>query len=140
MLVIVDVQTERLGTEGICYAFKALVEAVGEQNKRLFLRHKLPSLYDTRAKVAPHVRFRNEPWAGKFENIASALVVLKRGWGDCDDLVAYRIGELRAKGIDATAKVYIREHRLQNRIVNLYHVEVRLPDGSVEDPARYLGM
>lgn len=140
MNCVCDVQNQLLGPEGICIAFKALVEAVATQNQVLIARLRLPKMYEVNTGGRVRVRFRNEPWAGKFEEIATAVTVLKRGWGDCDDLAAWRIAELRIGGIAATCKVYVREHKLGKRKLNLYHVEVRLPDGSVEDPARYLGM
>jgi hypothetical protein len=137
MFAICDVQAELLGEEGICLVFKALVEAVAVQNEFLMKATKagFPKLYESK------VTFRNETLAGRgLEEIATALTVLKRSWGDCDDLVAYRIAELRAQGVAATAKVYVKAHRVKGKPIRLYHVEVRLPDGSVEDPARYLGM
>ena len=51
---------------------------------------------------------------------------------DAEDLVAWRIAELRVQGIDA--KMIIRETRLPNG-VTLYHPFVGLPDGRVEDPS-----
>lgn len=79
--------------------------------------------------------------------------VLKKGNGDCEDLVAYRVGELRAAGyecepvlkwqfLDAkTLKAigYPRKH-IPDRGVWLVHCLVRFPNGMIEDPSKVLGM
>ncbi len=134
MLLVLDILPKQLGEHGLMTVVKALVEAASEQNRIIMQGKRMPELYRS------GIRFRNEPWAGRFETIASAPVVLKRGWGDCAHLSAYRIGELQAQGVDATCKVYWRPHQREGRVLNLFHVEVRMPDGSVEDPSRLLGM
>lgn len=58
--------------------------------------------------------------------------VLKRGAGDCEDLASWRVAELREKGINATP--------LLTRHGRMFHVRVRFPDGTVEDPSKRLGM
>ena len=58
--------------------------------------------------------------------------VLKRGVGDCEDLAAWRIAELRAMGVNA--QPLITKHG------RMFHVSVRLPDGRVDDPSKRLGM
>ncbi len=92
------------------------------------------------------VVFKPEPWAGKFEEFAHALRVLARGWGDCDDLVCYRVAELRVFGDrlagtppeKALARIYGRDRKM--------HAQVRRGDGktlkdcTIEDPSRLLGM
>lgn len=96
---------------------------------------------------ASGVVFKPEPWAGKIEEFAHALTVLARGWGDCDDLVAYRVAELRVFGDrlagtppeKALARIYGRDRKM--------HAQVRRGDapnvvknGTIEDPSRLLGM
>lgn len=65
----------------------------------------LPRLYTCGVTFAP------EPNEGVYEDFADCLTVLRRGWGDCDDLVAYRVAELRESGEDpkASLKIYWRE-------------------------------
>lgn len=128
MVILVDVQPALLGDKQTAYLVKALVEAQGFANATLIKKLRLPTLYRS------NVRFRNEPWAGKFESVASAPIVYMRGWGDCAHLSAYRIGELRLAGQYAGCKVYWRPES------RLFHVEVRLCDGTAEDPSRMLGM
>ena len=58
--------------------------------------------------------------------------VLKHGAGDCEDLASWRIAELRERGINAAP--YLRRHK------NMFHVLVRHPDGTLEDPSKVRGM
>jgi len=134
MLVILDLQNKLLDERELAKSFAALIEAQAEANRFLMLKMQVPRLYSS------GTRFQNEPWAGRFENIASVAVVLQRGWGDCDDLVAWRIAELRNDGIKATARIYWREHPTPRGPMRLYHVQVRHPDGEIEDPSRLIGM
>jgi len=140
MLTCTNVQMRHLEPIEICAVFKRLVEAIALENSFLIPRLKLPRLYGSR------IIFRQEPYAGKLEEIADAKTVAARGWGDCDDLNPYRLGELWAAGESrAGIKVYFRDHERRRpsgelRLLRLYHVEVRRADGSVEDPSRYLGM
>lgn len=57
------------------------------------------------------VRFAPEPNQGKWEDFATCQKVIERRWGDCDDLVAYRVAELRESGEDpkANIKIYWRD-------------------------------
>lgn len=127
---------------------------------RLFLRRnwgRVPDLY------ASGIRFRNEPWAGgqlQIEEFAryEDLLQPNRLWADCAQLVAARVAwqreklwrALTAAGMpEAEAdrraraaygiKIYWRiYHEGQPNEVRLFHVQVRNPDGSVEDPSRLL--
>lgn len=95
----------------------------------LLLAYKLvPPLYETR------VRYRQEPEDSEAEEFADALTCLRRGWGDCDDLAAWRCADLIRSGVSASLafKAHARE-RGERRVV---HCIVRLPDGSLEDPSR----
>lgn len=70
------------------------------------------------------------------ETFASPVLVAHRGYGDCAHLCLWRVAELRNAGVPATYDIYIQE-RSRSR---LFHVRVRLPDGSIEDPSIRLGM
>lgn len=131
MRVVLDVQVDSFDERGMALIFRTYLHAAALHNAALFKTGRYPGLYQS------GVVFRNEPWMGRFEEIASIPLVLSRGWGDCDDLCSYRIGELLAQGKHATAKVYWRRHGTE---VRLYHAEVRMQDGTVEDPSRFLGM
>ena len=77
------------------------------------------------------VRYREEPPGT--EEFCAIPDVLRRGWGDCDDLAPWRAAELRLCGEEATAEpVHMGD--------GLWHVVVRRADGSIEDPSALLGM
>ena len=61
--------------------------------------------------------------------------VALEGWGDCQDLSAYRAAELRVSGADPAAHV-----RVYPTGPNRYHAVVARGDGTVEDPSAILGM
>jgi hypothetical protein len=63
--------------------------------------------------------------------------VLYRGYGDCEDLGAWRAAELRQRGVHALPHIKIR--RMPNGFWRA-HVVVKLPDGHIEDPSAKLGM
>lgn len=101
------------------------------------------------------VRYREEPKSWELEHFDTIPVVLKRGWGDCDDLAPWRAAELRATGEDRHANIMVkwRENESGSR---LYHIVVRRSNvprskvdgfrfsadklGVYEDPCRVLGM
>lgn len=86
---------------------------------------RLPPLYRS------GVVYRREP-PGR-ERWQSAVETLRVGGGDCEDLVAWRVGELRARGVAAQPHVY----RVRP---GLMHCVVMLPGGRKEDPSKRLGM
>ena len=77
------------------------------------------------------VRYRAEP-VGK-EKWLTVPQVIRAGFGDCEDLAAWRAAELRHAGIPARA-VVIRSGP------KMFHAVVRLPSGQLEDPSAKLGM
>lgn len=94
------------------------------------VKRRVPQLY------AAGVRYRRErrpERGGRVERFATIPTVLRTGWGDCEDLAAWRVAELRMGGIRAIPWI-IRPH------ARVYHVQVRHPSGAVEDPSRKLGM
>jgi hypothetical protein len=80
------------------------------------------------------VRYRREPH--EYEQWLTIPCVHARRWGDCEDLAAWRVAELRAQGVDAWACFHWRK---AGRAL-VYHIVVCRPDGVVEDPSRVLGM
>jgi len=95
----------------------------------------LPPLYQS------GIRYQLEPNHGKgWEDFSNPWQTLSRGWGDCDDLILYRLTELRLKGE--------RAHCSAEWIGNGVHVLVRRRDGkrqkdgtigTREDPSVMLG-
>ena len=96
-----------------------------------------PKLYDSGVVYQPE--FDTEEW----QDIPTTL---ERGFGDCEDLAAYRCAELRFEGIPA--KPWIRWRNVGGSW--RFHALVAWPDyrdsngrlvkGRVEDPSRRLGM
>jgi len=78
------------------------------------------------------VRYRREPRG--VERWQTAAETLRRGHGDCEDLVAWRVAELRARG-EKGARPHVYSPR-----VGLMHCVVRRGNGALEDPSKLLGM
>lgn len=106
-------------------AASVLIRLVAGVNFRAAQRGALPALYST------GIRYRAEPPGP--EMIDHGAIVLRRGWGDCDDLVSYRLGELWHWGErGASPRIVWR------RGTKRYHAQVRRADGSIEDPCRVM--
>lgn len=61
----------------------------------------------------------------------------RQGWGDCEDLACARSAERNSVG-DTCRPDLLKQVRRDGS--TLYHVIVRNPDGSIEDPSEQLGM
>jgi hypothetical protein len=137
VILVSYIDTAKIKTpEHIARCARAYLYGTCLTNMHYAQRGLIPPLYGS------GVRFQNEPWAGKgVEEFADALTVIKRGWGDCDDLCAYRVGELWAHG-DKSARLRVYWRIIRGRPT--FHVELRRAVGTpqewIEDPARYLGM
>ena len=108
----------------------ALVEALVTLN-RLHLRQRrnIPHLYRSGIRYA---REGVGPDGVRLEEWKQIPELLAEGEGDCEDLVGYQVAWLREReGIRAIPWLTKR-----NRT---YHVQVRYPDGRIEDPSRILG-
>ena len=103
----------------------AALEGLTAANYVLLRSKHLPPLYRS------GVRYRREQ-PGK-EDWLTADQVLAKGYGDCEDLAAWRAAELRLNGIPARAVI-------RRTGAKKFHALVRWPDGSTEDPSRMLGM
>ena len=122
---------------------RELLRAVVKINELLLTwKPKIPLLYNS------GVRYQSEPNAGKYEDFANCQETLARGWGDCDDLAAWRAAEIRVRERrPADILIYWRPKGEKGA---LWHVQVRhwpsMRDklngglGEVEDPSRLLGM
>lgn len=89
----------------------------------------------------PQVKTYNPAFGGVVESQQEDWLdipnVLAKRYGDCEDLACYRAAELTVRyNIPATPFSTYREYNN----FTLYHVLVRLPDGTVEDPSKILGM
>jgi hypothetical protein len=77
------------------------------------------------------VRYATEDSPDGDEEIVDPWTVAKRGKGDCEDLVLYRLVEDRLRGVRSSATIEWMGDQL--------HVQLRRSDGSIEDPSVILG-
>lgn len=112
-VAVVDQVHLRIALAGLTAMNRALLK----------LYRDVPPLYSS------GVRYRGE----KPDRWETLDLVLARGYGDCEDLSAWRAAELQEQGVNAHADVY-------NVRANKWHAVVYYPDGTMEDPSRQLGM
>jgi hypothetical protein len=103
----------------------AALEGLVSVNGVILLRPALPPLYRS------GVRYRRERGT---ENWKSCDQVFASGYGDCEDLCAWRVAELRQAGELGAYVTVIKTGPA------LWHVQVMRGDGRIEDPSRILGM
>lgn len=116
----------------LALAIREALEAVVVIDQLYLRLHNVPSIYES------GIRYEEEPVGQPYEDFAAVPVILARGWGDCDDLVCWRIAELRNAG--ENAKVRLKWEFDALRGARMYHVLVRRANGQVEDPSKRLGM
>lgn len=105
---------------------KHQIEGLAEGFKLCLPYWGLPPLYQS------GVRFETAPGHGTGKEwFASPLATYTKGKGDCDQLVIWRIAELRLHGEHATCRTIW--------IGGSIHVQVRRTNGAVEDPSVALG-
>jgi hypothetical protein len=105
-------------------ALALLLEGVVRLNCYLIKRHNLPSIYDSGVR---YKRDGSEDWL-------NVLEIIKRGYDDCEGLASARAAEWRVnRGVPA-AVIVVRTGP------KTLHAMVSLPDGTIEDPSRVLGM
>lgn len=128
MLVAIDIGTPTIENLRICS--ECLVQLDMDFLRRARKRAPFPLLY------ASGVRYRREaaPSSGlRAERFQIIPDVLRARAGDCEDLSAWRVAELRLSGVRAIPWIIRTGARL-------YHVQVKYPDGRIEDPSKRLGM
>lgn len=77
------------------------------------------------------VKYRRESVGNEIWQLPSETA--KVGYGDCEDLAAWRAAELRLAG--ESASCYVKQVKPR-----LFHVVVRRANGVLEDPSAKLGM
>ena len=93
--------------------------------------YNLPPLYKSGVRYQRDVcRARHVP--GACERFLSAKQCFDERFGDCDDLGPWRAAEWIRKGVKARA--------LPIRSEVGWHIIVKLPNGTIEDPSKVLGM
>lgn len=160
MWVMLDIQPDLLGDERlIARALAAGVHAQAEHNLAILECHPNTAPLYEHARAGT-VRWQAEPQGDQYESIVSIPTIIRRGWGDCAHLAAWRVAECWRDDGERVAhcKVYWRlfcpicratvemgqrvcasGHRFP-RPNRMFHAEVRKRDGSVEDPSRLMGM
>lgn len=119
-------------------ALQVMLWAMIAWNQRLIRWHReagrpLPSLYDS------GVRYIREP-EGE-ERWQDILSIIADGGADCEDLTAWRVAELRDRGVNARPAWKHRRVKSTDtgKEYSLYHIVVWTPAG-ILDPSRKLGM
>ena len=125
--------------EAVCRANEWLIRYYAKQGL------PVPPLYMS------GVRYASDPPG--HEDWRTCISVLARGKGDCDNLVAWRVGELWAAGVacepvlkwqwvprQKMIELGYPARKLPKGGVWLTHCLVRYADGAVEDPSKELGM
>ena len=113
----------------LALAIKPVLEALVRVDQLYLLTHQVPPIYES------GVRYHDEP-KDQIEEFAAIPLILQRGWGDCDDLAPWRVAELQNAGVKAKLRIQWKRYESGK----LYHIVVRMPDRSIEDPSRLLGM
>jgi hypothetical protein len=107
------------------------LETVTRLNERLLAEGRAPTFDEG---VRHGVRWRPEP-AGQPESFDHAESVIKRGWGDCDDLAPWAAATMRASGEDPGARAVVRRSG-----PGTWHAYVLTSDGKERDPSIEAGM
>lgn len=108
----------------------AALESVTRLNQSMLKQDKIPTFADG---LKEGIKWRPEP-PGE-EHFDHAGVVLRRKWGDCDDLAPWQAASLRHTGEDPNATAVVRRSGPKR-----WHAIVRRGDGSIDDPSRAAGM
>lgn len=110
----------------IAYFAKCAIEAFARGSVPMAGIWKLPPLYRS------GIRYQQEPNHGSGnEDFKLPNVTYADKWGDCDDLVIYRVWELLCQGEQASCRAVWQD--------NAVHVLVRRANGALEDPSILLG-
>ena len=116
----IQIAVKASSRDDLIFALKQLVRF-----NRYQLEHSdeiIPPLYRSRVRYQREI---GEQWQTIKE-------VLANGYGDCEDLAAWRVAELQSAGERAQIRL--------TRRGRIWHVTVVRGDGRFEDPSRILGM
>lgn len=119
-----------IGRADLARALDSALEAMTASQVPLVRARVVPT---ARAAIARGVRWRPEPPGD--EHFDGARTVMRRGWGDCDDLAPWHAASLRATGEDPDARA-----RVVPSGPGRWHAIVERGDGSIDDPSRWAGM
>lgn len=108
----------------------AALEATTRLNESMLKSGQVPT-FDV--ALGRGVKWRPEPFSE--EHFDHAAEVMKRGWGDCDDLAPFQAASLRHTGEDPGATAIARRSGPKR-----WHAIVQRSDGRLEDPSKAAGM
>ena len=108
----------------------AALESVTRLNESMLAKGDIPPIDHA---IANGVRWKPEP-PGQ-EHFDHGALVLRRGWGDCDDLAPWKAATLRHTGEDPNAIAVVRRSGPKR-----WHAVVQRGDGSIDDPSADAGM
>lgn len=115
---------------------RALCELLTQVNEEILRGDpRIPDVYEAGIKRGLHYLF--VPTRGGDDDWCDVLQVLAQGYGDCEDLAAYRAAVLRVRH-NIAARCDFEVTKVNGR--DEYHIFVRHPDGRKEDPSRVLGL
>lgn len=120
----------------------ALLRALCIINADILKRNPMmPLIYQSGARYMrdPLIRYQHDQncqWRMS-ETWKDCAQVLSDGVGDCEDLACWRAAELRIR-FEKNARVTWRRRVVRG--VQVFHILVVHPDGSIEDPSLRLGM
>lgn len=106
---------------------KAMLEGLCKAN--LAYLRRVPTVPIYQSGVVYQAENNTEDWL-------TVPYILHYKAGDCEDLAGWRSAELQAQGIPAKPDILAR------KINGIWraHAIVRLPNGTIEDPSKILGM
>lgn len=129
LIVATRLNVSAMPIERVAAILCHLVDGMGWAAKGFF---EGPNPYPSLAESG--IIFREHPAHGSgVEWFELPDILLARGWGDCDGLTVYRLGELRAKGIRCRPTIGDYSG------LGSMHAQVRLDTGEVEDWSMRLG-
>ena len=106
-----------------------LLEGIVGANRLIMLEQAIPPLYRS------GIRYQVEPWSEQAQSYSDCLEIIGRRWTECKGATAWRLAELRnaARSEDEALKYSIHvSHKELAPGRLLFHVKIRLPDGSFE--------
>lgn len=130
MLVVLDIEIgsteaeKTLAAEAICQCMEIAITRA----RREIRKGKIPHLYKSGVKY-----IKQDPKACAMRTPSE---VLKRGGGDCKQLVIWSIAENREAGINSTPRIIWLADKKGLRA----HAQERMPDSTIHDPSHHLGM
>lgn len=120
-----------LSRRDMASALNAALEASTAGQAPLIASGRLPTF--VQGLRAKGIRWKPEPPGDEHFDMAST--VMRRGWGDCDDLAPWHAASLRATGEDEDARAVVKPSG-----PGRWHAVVVRGDGDIEDPSLAAGM